>query len=140
MEIKPIKSEEDYQVALVEVERLFDAKVGTPEGDKLDVLTTLIEAYEEIHYTIPQPDPVEAIIYHMESRGLSRRDLEPYIGTRARVAEIINRKRPLSLNMIQKLYMGLGIPAEALIQPYKVAASNAVKNPVKEAYASRAVR
>jgi HTH-type transcriptional regulator/antitoxin HigA len=140
MEIKPIKSEEDYQVALVEVERLFDAKVGTPEGDKLDVLTTLIEAYEEIHYTIPQPDPVEAIIYHMESRGLSRRDLEPYIGTRARVAEIINRKRPLSLNMIQKLYMGLGIPAEALIQPYKVAASNAGKNTVKEAYASRAVR
>jgi len=140
MEIKPIKSEEDYQVALAEVERLFDAKAGTPEGDKLDVLTTLIEAYEEIHYAIPQPDPVEAIIYHMESRGLSRRDLEPYIGTRARVAEIINRKRPLSLNMIQKLHMGLGIPAEALIQPYKVAARSAGKNTAKEAYASRAVR
>jgi HTH-type transcriptional regulator / antitoxin HigA len=136
MEIKPIKSEEDYQAALAEVERLFDAKAGSAEGDKLEVLTTLIEAYEEEHYAIPQPDPVEAIIYHMESRGLSRKDLEPYLGTRARVAEIINRKRPLSLSMIQKLYMGLGIPAEALIQPYKVAAGNSSK----KAYTSQAVR
>jgi HTH-type transcriptional regulator / antitoxin HigA len=136
MEIKPIKSEEDYQAALAEVERLFDAKAGSAEGDKLEILTTLIEAYEEEYYAIPQPDPVEAIIYHMESRGLSRKDLEPYLGTRARVAEIINRKRPLSLSMIQKLYMGLGIPAEALIQPYKVAAGNSPK----KAYASQAAR
>ena len=136
MEIKPIKTEKDYQIALAEEEQLFDAKAGTEEGDKLEVLTTLIEAYEEDYYTLPQPDPIEAIIYHMESRGLSRKDLEPYIGTRARVAEIIKRKRPLSLNMIQKLNKGLGIPAEALIQPYKIA----IKKPSKQDYTSQVVR
>lgn len=120
MNIKPIKTEADYQAALAEIEQLFDAKPGAPEGDKLEILTTLVEAYEEKYYAIPQPDPVEAIIYYMESRGLTRKDLEPYIGTRARVAEIINRKRPLSLGMIQRLHSGLGIAAEVLIQPYKV--------------------
>lgn len=134
MEIKPIKTEADYQVALAEIEQLFDAKLGTPEGDKLEVLTTLVEAYEDVNYAIPQPDPVEAIIYHMESRGLTRKDLEPYIGTRARVAEIINRKRSLSLNMIQRLYLGLGIPAEALIQPYKIIPGKSHRVSRKSAY------
>jgi len=118
MEIKPIKTETDYQTAMEEIERLFDAASDTPEGDRLEVLTTLVEAYEEKHYAIPLPDPVEAIQYYMESRGLTRRDLESYIGSRGRVSEIMNRKRSLSIEMIRRLHAGLGIPAEVLIQPY----------------------
>ena len=118
MEIKPIKNETDYQAALEEIESLFDAAPDTPEGDRLEVLTTLVEAYEERHYSIPMPDPIEAIVYHLESRGLTRRDLEPFIGSRARVSEILNRKRPLTMEMIRNLHKGLGIPAEVLIQPY----------------------
>ncbi len=118
MEIKPIKNDADYQEALEEIERLFDASPDTPEGDRLEVLTTLVEAYEEKHYNLPIPDPIEAILYHMQSRGFSRRDLEPYIGSRARVSEVLNRKRPLTMEMIRNLHRGLGIPAEVLIQPY----------------------
>lgn len=118
IKIKPIRTEADYQSALEEIERIFDAAPDTSEGDRLEVLTALVEAYEDKHYSIPLPDPIEAIKYHMESRGLSRRDLEPYIGSRARVSEILNRKRRLSLNMIRKLEAGLGISAEILIQPY----------------------
>lgn len=121
MEIRPIRTEADYEAALAEIERLFDAAPSTPESDRLDVLTTLVEAYEAQHYPIPEPDPVEAIKYYMESRGLSRVDLEPYIGGRARVAEVLNRKRSLSLNMIRRLYAGLGIPAEVLVRPYAIA-------------------
>ena len=117
MEIKSIKTEADYQTAMKEIERLFDAASDTPEGDRLEVLTTLVEAYEEKHYAIPLPDPVEAIQYYMESRGLTRRDLESYIGSRGRVSEIMNRKRSLSIKMIRRLHAGLGIPAEVLIQP-----------------------
>jgi HTH-type transcriptional regulator/antitoxin HigA len=119
MEIRPIKTEADYEAALEEIERLFDARPDTPEGDRLEVLVTLVEAYEEKHHAIPLPDPIEAIQYYMESRGLTRRDLEAYIGSRGRVSEILNRKRPLSIEMIQRLHAGLGIPAEVLIQPYK---------------------
>lgn len=118
MEIRPIKNEADYQAAVKEIERLFEALPDTPEGDRLEVLTTLVEAYEEKHYNIPMPDPIEAILYHLESRGLSRRDLEPYIGSRARVSEVLNRKRSLTMEMIRNLHKGLGIPAEVLIQPY----------------------
>ncbi len=95
------------------------------EADRLEVLTTLIEAYEEKHYDIPSPDPIEAILYHLESRGLSRRDLEPYIGSRARVSEVLNRRRPLSIDMIRKLHNGLGIPAEVLIRLYPLVKSAA---------------
>ena len=119
MEIKPIKNDADYQAALGEIERLFDAAPDTPEGDRLEVLTALVEAYEERHYSIPLPDPVEAILYHMESRGLSRRDIEAYIGSRARVSEVLNRKRPLTVEMIRNLNKGLGISAEVLIQLYR---------------------
>ncbi|MGA9348434.1 MAG: helix-turn-helix domain-containing protein [Anaerolineae bacterium] len=119
MDIRPIKTEADYQAVLEEIERLFDAAPDTPEGDRLEVLTTLVETYEEKHYPIPLPDPIEAIEYYMESRGLSRRDLEPYIGNRGRVSEILNRKRPLSIEMIRRLHAGLGISAEVLIQPYE---------------------
>jgi HTH-type transcriptional regulator/antitoxin HigA len=118
MDIKPIKTQADYRAALEEVERLFDAVPNTVEGDRLEILTTLIEVYEERHFAIPLPDPIEAILYFLESRGLSRRDLEPYIGARARVSEVLNRKRPLTIGMIRKLHAGLGIPAEVLIQPY----------------------
>lgn len=126
MELRPTRTEADYEAALAEIERLFDAAPATPEGDRLDVLVTLVEAYEAQHYPIPEPDPVEAIKYTMESRGLSRSDLEPYIGSRARVAEVLNRKRPLSLNMIRRLYAGLGIPVEVLVQPYSIAEKPAV--------------
>jgi HTH-type transcriptional regulator/antitoxin HigA len=118
MNIRPIKSENGYQAVLAEIEHLFDAVPNTPGGDLLEVLTTLVEAYERQHYAIPAPDPIETIKYYMESRGLSRHDIEPYIGSRARVAEVLNRKRPLSLEMIRRLHKGLDIPADILIQPY----------------------
>lgn len=117
MKIKPIKNEDDYREALAEIERLFDAVPDTSAGDRLDVLSTLVEAYEQKHYPIPAPDPVEAIRYWMESRGITRQDLEPLLGSRARVSEIFNHKRGLTLAMIRKLHDKLGIPAEALIQP-----------------------
>ena len=116
MEIKPIRTEADYEAALAEVERLWGAEPGTPDGDRFEVLFTLVEAYEEKHYPILPPDPVEAIKYYMDSRGLDRRDLEQYIGPSGRVSEVLSRKRPLTLAMIRKLNAGLGIPAEILIQ------------------------
>ncbi len=125
MEIKPIKTETHYQAAMKEIERLFAAVPDTPEGDRLEVLTTLVEAYEEQHYRIPLPDPIEAILYHMESRGLTRCDLEPFIGSRARVSEVLNRKRPLTMAMIRNLSKGLRISAEVLIQPYRTMKSAA---------------
>ena len=118
MDIKPIKTEFDYNAALVKIEQLMGAEPNTPEGDKLDVLTTLVEAYEEKHYPIDPPDPIEAIIHQMESQGLTRKDLEKYLGTRARVSDILNRRRFLSLQMIRKLQQGLGISSEILIKPY----------------------
>jgi HTH-type transcriptional regulator / antitoxin HigA len=121
VEICSIRTESDYEAALAESGRLFDAAPNTPESDRLDVLTTLVEAHEAHHYPIPEPDPVEAIKYYMESRGLSRADLEPYSGGRARVTEVLNRKRALSLKMIRRLDAGLGIPAEVLVRPYVMA-------------------
>jgi HTH-type transcriptional regulator/antitoxin HigA len=120
MDIKPIRTESDYEAALREIERLWGAEPGTPNGDRFEVLFTLVEAYEEQHYVIPPPDPIEAIKYAMESRGLDRSDLEAYIGSSGRVSEVLNRKRPLTLRMIRKLNTGLGIPAEVLInEPQK---------------------
>ena len=116
MNIKPIKNERDYRRVLKEIDALMDAKANTPEGDRLDVLVTLADAWEERHHAIQSPDPIEAIRFAMDQRGLSRRDLEPYIGSRARVAEVLNHKRSLTLPMIRKLYSGLGIPAEVLIR------------------------
>jgi HTH-type transcriptional regulator/antitoxin HigA len=116
-ELKPIRSEADYDEALAEVERLWGAKLGTPEGDRLDILATLIEAYDDKHYRMDPPDPIEAIKYRMEQQGLTRKDLEPLIGTRTRVAEVLNGKRNLSITMIRNLHAKLGISAEVLIQP-----------------------
>jgi HTH-type transcriptional regulator/antitoxin HigA len=116
-DIKPIRTKRDHEAALAEVERLWGSKLGTPEGDRLDVLATLIDAYENEHYPMDPPDPIEAIKFRMEQQGLTRKDLEPLIGTRTRVAEVLNRKRNLSIGMIRRLHQRLGIPAEVLIQP-----------------------
>jgi HTH-type transcriptional regulator/antitoxin HigA len=116
-ELKPIRTKSDYRRALADVERLWGAKSGTPAGDRLDVLATLIDAYENEHYPMDPPDPIEAIKFRMEQQGLSRKDLEPLIGTRTRVAEVLNRKRSLSIAMIRRLHDRLGIAAEVLIRP-----------------------
>ena len=116
MDIQPIITEANYETALKEIEALWDEKKGTPEGDKLNILITLVEAWEDGHDPIGYPDPIEAIKFHMEQNGLSRKDLEPYIGPKQRVADVLNRKRPLSLKMIRKLSAGFGIPADVLIQ------------------------
>lgn len=118
MDISPVRTEEEYENALKEIERLWGAPYGSPEGDKLDILATLVTAYEEKHYPMAAPDPIEAILHLMESQGLSRRDLEPYLGSRARVSEVLNRRRPLTLNMIRNLQEQLGISADILIRPY----------------------
>jgi HTH-type transcriptional regulator/antitoxin HigA len=116
-EIKPIRTKRHHEAALAEVERLWGSKLGTPAGDRLDVLATLIEAYETAHLPMDPPDPIEAIKFRMEQQGLSRRDLESLIGTRTRVAEILNGRRNLSISMIRRLHKTLGISAEVLIRP-----------------------
>jgi HTH-type transcriptional regulator / antitoxin HigA len=116
MEIAPIKTERHYRRALREIEGLMNAKRDTIEGDRLDVLVTLVEAYERRHYPMDLPDPVAAIEYHMDQNDLRPRDLVPYIGSRSRVYEVLNRKRPLTLKMAWRLHEGLGIPAESLIK------------------------
>lgn len=116
-EMKPIRTKRDYEAALKEAERLWGARSGTPDGDRLDVLATLIDAYEAAHFPIDPPDPIEAIKFRMEQQGLTRKDLEPLIGTRTRVAEVLNRKRNLSIAMIRRLHQRLGISAEVLIRP-----------------------
>ena len=121
MTLRTLKTEADYREALAEIESVFNAGANTPEADRLDVLAMLVEAYEEEHYPIPAPDPVAALEYYMDSRGLTRRDLEPYLGSRERVAEVLNRKRGLSIEMIRRLRHGLGISADILIQPYPLA-------------------
>lgn len=116
MKIQPIYTEADYRATLAEIESLMTAKAGTPEGERLDVLVTLVEAYERKHYPLDLPDPIEAIKFVMEQRGLTARDLEPMIGRSNRVYEILNRRRPLTLKMIWRLHKELGIPAESLIK------------------------
>jgi HTH-type transcriptional regulator/antitoxin HigA len=115
MRIKPIKSDRDYRRVLKQIDGLMDARANTPAGDALDILTTLAEAWEEKHHAIEAPDPIEAIHFAMEQRALTRRDLEPLIGSRARVAEVLNGRRQLTLPMIRRLHDRLGIPAESLI-------------------------
>ena len=116
MEVKPIKTDADYRAALKEIETLMSAQPDSPEGEKLDVLATLVEAYEHKHYPLDLPDPVAAIRFEMEQKGLTAKDLEPMIGRRNRVYEILNRKRSLTLKMIWRLHEQLGIPAESLIK------------------------
>ena len=120
MNIKPIRSKKDHARALARIEALWDAAPGTPRGDELDVLTTLVEAYERRAYPVDPPDPIEAIKFRMEQAGMDRSDLEPYIGSRARVSEVLSRKRALSISMIRKLHKALGIPPTVLISEYQL--------------------
>ena len=114
--VKPIRTEADYETALAEVERLWGANAGTPKGDRLDVLATLIDAYENEHYPMDPPDPIHAIKFRMDQQGLSRKDLEGIIGTRTRIAEVLNGRPGLSINMIRRLNQKLGIPADIPIR------------------------
>ena len=115
MDIKPIKTNADHEAALAEIDALMDAASGTPRGDRLDILVTLVEAYEAKNFPVAAPDPIKAIEFRMEQQGLTRRDLEPILGSRGRVSEVLAGKRTLSLAMIRRLHTELGIPAEVLI-------------------------
>ncbi|MGA3235865.1 MAG: transcriptional regulator [Bryobacteraceae bacterium] len=116
-ELKPIRTQKDYRAALAGLAHVWGASRGTPRGDRLDVLATLIDAYESKHYPMDPPDPIDAIKFRMEQQGLARRDLEGIIGSRTRVAEVLNRKRGLSIAMIRRLHDALGISADILIRP-----------------------
>jgi len=118
MEIHPIRSDEDHRAALDEIDRLWGADPDTPDGARLEILLTLVEAYEDANHPMPPSDPISAIEFMMEQRGMTRRDLEPMIGSRARVSEVLNRQRPLTLPMIRRLSEGLGIPADILVREY----------------------
>ncbi|QHJ00358.1 transcriptional regulator [Xylophilus rhododendri] len=118
MEIQAVKDEASYRAALAEIDGLMTARLDTPEGDRLDVLVTLVQAYEARHHPIDPPDPIDAIRFRMEQGGLTVADMTPYIGPPHRVYEVLNRKRPLTLNMIRRLAAGLHIPADVLIGPY----------------------
>ena len=122
-EVRPIRTKRNYEAALKEVERLWGAKLGTRDRDRLDVLATLLDAYEAEHYPMDPPDPIEAIKFRMEQQGLTRRDLEAMIGTRTRIAEVLNRRRGLSIAMIRRLHERLGISAEVLIRPSRKTAA-----------------
>ena len=118
MELYPIKTEEDYQKAMQRLETVFDAEPGTPEGDELELLSILIDKYENENFHIEMPDPIEAIKFRMEQLGMKQKDLVPYLGFKTRVSEILNRKRKLSMDMIRNLSESLRIPTEVLIQKY----------------------
>ncbi len=120
MKLRPIRTKREYQSALKEVEALWDARQGTPDADRLEVLALLVEAYERKHFPIEAPDPIDLLLHVMDARGLTRKDLERYIGSRARVAEVLNRVRPLTLEMIRRLASGLKLPADILIRGYDV--------------------
>jgi len=119
MNIKPIKTQEDYENTLNQIENLMDAKPNTPQMDKLEVLTTLVEAYETQHYVIDAPDPIEAIKFRMEQEGLKQKDLVAIVGSKSRVSEILNKKRKLTIEMIRNLHKQLHIPIESLFLDYK---------------------
>lgn len=123
MELRPIRSKRDYTAALKQAEVLWNARPGSKELDRLEVLTMLIQVYEAEHFPIPDPDPIDLLLHVMEARGLSRKDMEPFIGSRARVAEILNRQRPLTLEMVRRLSAGLKLPADLLIKPYELRAA-----------------
>ncbi len=118
MNIKPIRTEADHAAALARIDALMDAPDPSPERDELEVLVTLVSAYEDVHHVIAPPDPIEALRFRIEQQGLSEQDLTPYLGSAARVTEILDRRRPLTLPMIRKLHRGLHIPLESLVQDY----------------------
>ena len=118
MEIKPIKSKKDHEAALERIDALMDADKNTKEGDELEVLSTLVEAYEEEHFPIDNPDPIEAIKHCMEALGMDQKDLIPILGGKNRVSEIMNKRRALTMDMVRSLNKKMGIPAQMLIKPY----------------------
>ncbi len=120
MTLRPIRTKREHQAALREIEALWEAPSGSPEADRLEVLTLLVEAYERKQYPIEAPDPIDFLLFVMEARAMTRKDLEPYIGSRARVAEVLNRVRPLTLEMIRRLASGLNLPADVLIRGYEL--------------------
>lgn len=120
MNIRPIKTKRDHANALKRIEQLMAAKANSPEGDELDVLVTLVEAFEARHYAIDAPDPIAAIQHRMEALGMERKDLEPLLGSKSRVSEVLNRKRKLTMDMVRTLHVKMNLPAEALIQDYKI--------------------
>ena len=120
IDLKPIKTKRDYQAALKRVDQMWDAPLGSAQADALDVLTLLIADYEAKQFPIADPDPIQFLEYVMESRGLTRKDLEPYLGSRGRVTEVLNRDRPLTLPMIRRLSEGLGLPADVLVRRYEL--------------------
>lgn len=119
MNIRPIKTKKDHAQALKRIERLMDAKANSPEGDELDILVTLVEAFETKHYAIDEPDPIAAIQHRMEDLGMDRKDMEPLLGSRSRVSEVLNRKRKLTMDMVRNLHVSMSLPADILIQDYK---------------------
>ena len=123
MELKPIRTKREYEASLKQAETWWDAPAGSRDAEQLDVLVLLIEDYETRNFPIDPPDPVEFLQFIMEQRGLARKDLEPFIGSRARVAEVLNRVRPLSLEMIRSLSEGLGLPADVLVRRYELKAA-----------------
>jgi HTH-type transcriptional regulator / antitoxin HigA len=131
MQIRPIRTAADHEAALAEVERLWESEPGSPEGERLEVLSLLIEAYELEHFPIDPPEPIDAVLFRMEQLGLRRKDLEPYLGSRARVSEILGGRRCLTLPMIRRLHEGLGIPAEVLIQPVEKRPARSRRQPSK---------
>ena len=139
MTLKPIHSDQDYQAALQAIEQLWEAEPGTPESDMLEIWVTLVEAYEKSRFDLPAPDPVAALKYFMESRGWTRKQLEPYIDSRGRVSEILARKRPLTLAMIRRLEQATGIPGSILIQPYPTDQDDP-ESPARKTPNGRAVR
>jgi HTH-type transcriptional regulator/antitoxin HigA len=118
MQLRPIRNEEEHETALAEIYSLWSAEPGTPEADRLDVLMLLVEAYEKQRYPIDPPDPIDLILFVMDANGLKQKDMLPYFGTRARASEILNRRRPLTLEMIRKLADGLKLPTDLLVKPY----------------------
>jgi HTH-type transcriptional regulator/antitoxin HigA len=120
MTIKPIRTNEDHAAALERIERLWDARVGTPRGDELEILMALVDEYEREHFPIPAPDPIAAIRFRMEQEGLTNKDLLPIFKTRARTSEVMSKRRRLNLPMIRKLHEKLDIPIECLVQSYKL--------------------
>jgi HTH-type transcriptional regulator/antitoxin HigA len=135
-QIYPIRSEKDYERAVARIGQLISAPPDTDEGEELDVLATLVDAFEAKHYTTDAPDPLVAIRFRMEQQGLTRKDLEPLIGSRARVSEILNGKRSLTLEMVRRLKFGLGIPADSLIGTAKGSVTNSAR-PVRQARSVR---
>lgn len=122
MEPKILKTEAEYEAALMQVQKLMNAKPGTPKSDRFDLWAKLVEDYENAHYPIEPPDPIDAILFRMEQQGLKPKDLEPYLGNKSKVSEVLSRKRRLTLSMIRKLHRGLGISAETLLAEQPVIA------------------